>query len=33
VEVARHNRGRLVTLDARLPAHALVASEVELIKT
>ncbi len=33
VEVARHNTGRLVTLDTRLPVHALEAGLVEVIAT
>lgn len=33
VEVARRNSGRLVTLDTRLPAHALEAGLVEVIET
>jgi toxin-antitoxin system PIN domain toxin len=33
VEVARHNAGRLVTLDTRLPVHAMGAGLVEVIKT
>lgn len=33
VEVARQNAGRLVTLDTRLPVHALKAGQVEVIKT
>ena len=33
VEVARRNSGRLVTLDTRLPVHALEAGLVEVIKT
>jgi uncharacterized protein len=33
VEVARRNGGRLVTLDTRLPAHAIEAGQVEVIKT
>lgn len=30
VEVARHNDGRLVTFDTRLPAHASNAEQVEV---
>ncbi len=33
VEVARRNAGTLVTLDTRLPVHALGAGLVEVIKT
>lgn len=33
VEVARRNSGRLVTLDPRLPAHALEAGLVQVIDT
>ena len=33
VEVARRNSGRLVTLDTRLPVHALESGLVEVIKT
>ena len=33
VEVARHNRGTLVTLDTRLPVHADAPGLVEVIKT
>ena len=33
VEVARRNAGRLVTLDTRLPVHALEAGLVEVIVT
>ena len=33
VEVARRNSGRLVTLDTRLPVHALEAGLVEVIAT
>jgi predicted nucleic acid-binding protein len=33
VNVARKNSGRLVTLDTRLPVHALEAGRVEIIKT
>ena len=33
VEVARRHGGRLVTLDTRLPVHALNAGQVEVIKT
>jgi uncharacterized protein len=33
VEVARRNAGRLVTLDTRLPAHALGLGLVEVIRT
>ena len=33
VEVARRNSGWLVTLDTRLPVHALEAGLVEVIKT
>ena len=33
VEVARRNSGRLVTLDTRLPVHALEDGQVEVIKT
>ena len=33
VEVARHNRGTLVTLDTRLPGHADAPGLVEVIKT
>lgn len=33
VKVARQNSGRLVTLDTRLPVHALEAGQVEVIKT
>ena len=33
VEVARQNSGRLVTLDTRLPVHALDPGQVEVIKT
>lgn len=33
VNVARQNTGRLVTLDPRLPAHALEAGRVEVIRT
>ncbi len=31
VAVARHNGGRLVTFDTRLPAHAFDAGQVEVI--
>jgi toxin-antitoxin system PIN domain toxin len=33
VEVARHNAGKLITLDTRLPVHALKAGLVEIIET
>jgi toxin-antitoxin system PIN domain toxin len=33
VEVAKRNSGRLVTLDARLPAHSIRPGQVEIIKT
>ena len=33
VEVARRNSGRLITLDTRLPVHAMEAGLVEVIKT
>jgi toxin-antitoxin system PIN domain toxin len=33
VEVARRNSGRLVTLDTRLPVHALESGLVEVIET
>ena len=33
VEAARRNSGRLVTLDTRLPIHALEAGVVEVMKT
>ncbi len=33
VEVARRNSGRLVTLDTRLPVHAMESGVVEVIKT
>jgi toxin-antitoxin system PIN domain toxin len=33
VEVARQNSGRLITLDSRLPIHALKDGLVEVIKT
>jgi uncharacterized protein len=33
VEVARHHKGRLVTLDSRLAAHALQEGQVQVIKT
>ena len=33
VEVARRNRGKLITLDTRLPVHADAPGLVEVIKT
>jgi predicted nucleic acid-binding protein len=33
VQVARHNRGRLVTFDNRLRAHAIDAGQVEVIES
>lgn len=33
VQVAAQNSGRLVTLDTRLPVHALEAGQVDVIKT
>jgi uncharacterized protein len=33
VAVARHHKGRLVTLDSRLAAHALQEGQVQVIKT
>jgi uncharacterized protein len=33
VEAARRNSGRLITLDTRLPVHAMKSDHVEVIKT
>ena len=33
VAVARENSGRLITLDTRLPIHAMEAGRVEVIRT